>query len=351
MTVALLIGAALMLAAGIFLQIWSLQPARVGAQYSLQLPVVFLYGLGGGALLLFISFPDSVSEGQAIGFSLGGAAGFVAFFMLCSFAWLSKTRNVDSLSKKIADLEIENKSLSRNLIAIERKKSHTLPPLRHDRISCQINEERKFKIGFITGDLASVIGIDVWVNSENTHMEMSRITEPTISATVRYLGAMKDDRGKIVRDVIADELSQLMGAETYVPSGHVLTTTAGAIKESHRANRLLHVAAVEGEPRQGYRPVRDIGSCVRALLSEIDRLNRNGEHLESVIIPLLGTGGGNSDLPRTARVMISTCVDYLLSHRDSEVQVIYLLAHTGAHVAACEHAIKQEPRLATHPNY
>ncbi|MEU6802374.1 hypothetical protein [Streptomyces neyagawaensis] len=30
----------------------------------------------------------------------------------------------------------------------------------------------------ITGNIANVLGTDVWVNSENTRMEMSRIDKP-----------------------------------------------------------------------------------------------------------------------------------------------------------------------------
>lgn len=333
-----------MLVAGVALQVWTLRPSQLGAQYALQLPVVFLYAMAS-ALILFVSFPDSVTEGRALGFSLGGATGFFAFFMMCSFAWLSRTRKRDALGKEFAELRRENRSLVKKLAAKETIQ-HADIPLRHEEESHPLRKARKFKIGIITGDLNNVTGVDVWVNSENTRMEMSRITEPTVSAAVRYLGAQRDVHGKVIKDVIADELRDLMSGEQQVHPGQVLTTTSGHIEKTHGAKRVLHVATVEGEPGQGYRPVRDIGSCVRNALAEIDRLNVGGEKLRSAILPLFGTGGGSSDLPRTAEILVSACADYLLSHRESELRVVYVLAHTGAHVAACELALHRDPRVA-----
>src|SRR5690349_20585665 len=128
----LLAGAVLMLISGICLQIWSVRPARIGAQYALQLPVVLLYALGA-AMLLFVSFPDSVSEGRAIGFTLGGAAGFAGFFMISAFAWLSRTRNPDMLAKKVVELETKNRSLSRKIATKSEAAAHE-GPLRHERV-------------------------------------------------------------------------------------------------------------------------------------------------------------------------------------------------------------------------
>lgn len=345
LTITLLVGAMMALIGGVVLQVWTLRPARAGAQYALQLPVVLLYALSGSSLL-FLLFPDSVSEGRAAGFALGGAAGFVGFFMISSFAWLSRTRKMDALLKRVAHLESENRAMSRRLAITPSEQPLEAPPVAHERVTCQLRESRKFQVGFITGSLSSVTGIDVWVNSENTRMEMSRVTEPTISAAVRYLGSVRDEVGRVVKDSVADELRDLMGGESQVPAGHVLATSASNLEATHGTKRILHVAAVEGELGRGYRPVQDIGNCVRNVLSEIDRLNNNGEKLRSAVVPLFGTGGGNSDLPRTAQLIVTACVDYLSSHRASQLRAVYLLAHTGAHVAACEDALAGDPRLS-----
>jgi len=39
----------------------------------------------------------------------------------------------------------------------------------------------------ITGDIQNIKEIDVWVNSENTNMQMARHFERSISAIIRYL--------------------------------------------------------------------------------------------------------------------------------------------------------------------
>jgi len=54
-------------------------------------------------------------------------------------------------------------------------------------------------LGIATGNLADVRkGIaDVWVNPENTNMEMARAYDPSISGMIRYYGAIRDNTGYI----------------------------------------------------------------------------------------------------------------------------------------------------------
>ncbi|MFD0395224.1 hypothetical protein ACFQ3Z_35860 [Streptomyces nogalater] len=103
----------------------------------------------------------------------------------------------------------------------------------------------------ITGNLANVLGTDVWVNSENTRMEMSRVDEPTLSATIRYHGGRRDTAGHLVHDTIALELAEHMAGRSHVTAGSVLVTGPGQLQESHQVRRVLHVAAVEENPAPG----------------------------------------------------------------------------------------------------
>jgi hypothetical protein len=50
------------------------------------------------------------------------------------------------------------------------------------------------EIGVITGDIQNIKEVDVWVNSENTNMQMSRPFERSISGTIATL--RKKDRAK-----------------------------------------------------------------------------------------------------------------------------------------------------------
>ncbi|MFH8840121.1 hypothetical protein [Streptomyces sp. NPDC017868] len=336
----------ILMAAGIGLQIWSSSPDRAGRQYALQLPSIFLYSLGG-ALLLFSLFPDSISEGRALGFTLGGATGFVAFFMLASFGWLSRTNQRDEVLAALATAREETATAERQL-EIEQVIVRPPRPLQQcARVLAPLRGDAKHRVGFVTGNLANVTDIDVWVNTENTRMEMSRITEPTISGTVRYLGGRRDAAGNLVQDTIASELARRMSGVSGVMAGQVVTTASGELIESHGVRRIVHVAAVEGEPGSGYRQVRDVGRCVRNVLAELDRLNREGEDLQSVVLPLFGTGASDGDLRGTVETMVSAIVDYLRTHPSSLVAEVFLLAYTDVHEALCRLVLDLEPQLDT----
>jgi hypothetical protein len=67
------------------------------------------------------------------------------------------------------------------------------------------------RIGVVSGSIGRVRFADVWVNPENTDMEMPRIREFSISAIIRYGGARPDQAGRVTEDLIADELSAAVG--------------------------------------------------------------------------------------------------------------------------------------------
>jgi exonuclease III len=85
-------------------------------------------------------------------------------------------------------------------------------------------------IGILTGDLQFVQEkIDIWVNSENTNMQMARFYDRSGSAVIRYFGAKRDDRGRVVEDTIAIELAKVMGGDASVDPGTIIVTTAGEL--------------------------------------------------------------------------------------------------------------------------
>ncbi|WP_225827014.1 macro domain-containing protein [Streptomyces naphthomycinicus] len=333
-----------LIATGIGLQVWATGPRGQGRRYALQLPAVLLYSLAS-ALFLYSVFPDSVSQGRAMGFGLGGAAGFAGFFMLASYAWLSRTRPHDETAGALKAALKENARLRRRLDSALAAHDAPVPPARSARYEASIKGDRRHRLGMITGNLANVVGVDVWVNPENTRMEMSRITEPTISATIRYHGGTRDAGGHLVADTIASELAGRMAGHTHVAAGQVLITGPGELHGSHGVKRVAHVAAVEGEPASGFRQVMDLERCVRNLLGEVDRLNEAGEPLRSVVLPLLGTGGGNSDLGRTAEELASAVLGYFQAHPASPVRTVYLLAHTDAQAEVCRSVLTVLPEL------
>ncbi|MEV4786592.1 macro domain-containing protein [Streptomyces tuirus] len=337
---------AVLTAAGIALQIWSSAPSRAERQYALQLPSVLLYSLAA-ALFLFSVFPESLTEGRALGFGLSGAAGFAAFFMLISFTWLARTRGRDELTSQLKKAQRENAGLRRQLAGERSSGEGPRPLAQSTRYDVPLRGSRRHRIGVVTGNLANVIGVDVWVNSENTRMEMSRVDEPTVSAAIRYHGGRRDGAGHLVDDAIAEELADQMDGRQHMSAGQVLVTGSGELLESHQVRKIVHVAAVEGEPGSGYRQVMDLGRCARNILAEVDRLTVAGEPLRSVVLPLLGTGGGNSDLRRTVDTLLAATVSYFEAHPASRIRVLYLLAYTDVQEAACRTALDSCPELST----
>ena len=345
----LLIGAtALLILVGVGLQIWVSGSARMGRQYALQLPSALLYALAG-ALFLFSAFPDSTAEGRALGFSLGGAAAFAAFFLLASFTWLSKTRDRDELAAEIKRLKRQNAELRRELAGERPRAAAPRQLMAGTRHEVSVRGARGHRLGLITGNLVNVSGVDVWVNTENTRMEMSRINDPTISAAIRYHGGRRDAGGHLTHDTIALELAERMGGQAQVAPGQVLVTGPGELARTHQVKRVIHVASVEGEPASGFRPVLDLERCVRNVLAETDRLNDEGESLRSIVLPLLGTGGGNNDLRKTADTLAAAVTGYFRSHPASRVRTVYLLAYTDVQAAVCAAALGLDPDLAGRP--
>jgi len=202
-------------------------------------------------------------------------------------------------------------------------------------------------IGILTGDIEGVRGVDVWVNSENTQMVMARHYENAISAIIRFLGAEKDESGAIIQDAVYDALREKMGASSSVPPTHVIATDSGALAASHGVQRIFHVASVQGEPSNGYHPVQNIERCIANALRTFDEeASRDGANLNSILIPLFGTGTGRGDLRTLAGRMIRTAVDYLRNEEgSSKLKSVHFLAFSRREREVCLGILDSEPML------
>lgn len=191
------------------------------------------------------------------------------------------------------------------------------------------------RVGIVTGDLRRIRCADVWVNPENTNMRMPRFEECSISAIIRYEGALRDAAGHVVRDSIAVELAEQVAGQTPVAPGTAIVTGPGELLHSNGVRHVVHVAAVHGEPGEGYRQIAGVGRCVINALAEVDRLNAAApDHpagpLDSVLFPLLGTGQGGADPEPTATALLGATLDYLTAVPASgrTVGTVYFLAYT-----------------------
>lgn len=236
-------------------------------------------------------------------------------------------------------------------------------------------------IGYQTGDIMGVRGVDVWVNSENTQMSMARFCESAISASIRFHGAENFVYGDLVlasEDDIAVDLAaeaskemrrqldetmrelddpgqrralrRVRGKGVHVAPYTVIFTISGMlIHPPTRVRLVAHVAAVEGKPTKGFFVVDDIGRCVQAVIAEIAAKNaarRRGEPYRSVLFPLFGTGQARADPARVVDQLIAGAIEAAKTqqpeHRPNE---IYFLAYTEGQRDVLERELSAFPEL------
>jgi len=200
------------------------------------------------------------------------------------------------------------------------------------------------RVGFITGDIRRVKSADIWVNSENTSMEMSRFEEHSVSAVIRYLAARRDETGHVLADLVADELDRKMTGRGQVAPGTPIVTVAGHLLESNGVRYVVHVAAVQGEPGAGYRQVHDIGTCVSRALDAASRLSGAEPDLSTILFPILGTGVGGAEPTSTLRTLLGAAIDHLLTVGGA-LRTVLFLAYNAADLAACETVFAADPRI------
>jgi O-acetyl-ADP-ribose deacetylase (regulator of RNase III) len=199
----------------------------------------------------------------------------------------------------------------------------------------------KKRVGILTGDMRHVTGIDVWVNSENTDMQMARYYDRSGSAVMRYFGAKRDRAGQVVEDTIANELAAAMGTARSVSPGTILVTSAGELRESNGVKRIFHAAAVQGQPGVGYKTVPDVETCVSAALATADRAEYSQEDLRTMLFPLIGTGTGGGEVRETVGRLIGTVINYFELNRNCTIGAAYFLAFTDRERDACLSVLSQ----------
>lgn len=213
------------------------------------------------------------------------------------------------------------------------------------RIEYGVQSRPGTKIGLITGDIQNIEGIDVWVNSENTNMQMARFHDMGVSGVIRWLGAEKKRNGRIERDVIAEELRQLMDGDNEVDAGTVLPTGSGALGRSHGVQRIFHAAVVDGQVGRGYRPIDDVGACVRCALELMDDPEFAADDLATILFPLMGTGRAGAGIDDSMARLVTTCLAHLDNRPDTRVRGIYVIARTPQHLDAGLTVLNRTPGL------
>jgi len=201
------------------------------------------------------------------------------------------------------------------------------------------------KLCIITGDLRNIQGIDIWVNSENTNMQMARYYDFSVSSIIRYEGAEKTITGRVKRDLINDELESIMDGEYSVPPAQVIATSSGLLKQGNGVKRIFHVAAVEGGIGTGYRVVESVDQCVTNALKLADSDTFADEGLRNILIPLLGIGTRLKSPRDTVRSLFVAALSYLRDYPSSRIEDVYFLAWSEAELDLCRSILSGDERI------
>jgi hypothetical protein len=316
----ILVVAFICLGSGIALFLWAVRRPRARYVNSTNLIAWLLIGLFP-TLILFSFFPDSSAEGQFVGIGVSGAvAAFCAFLLFGSRAGAAAIAR----DQRFNELEAENERLRAQSAAAAPDRRHPIGEQLELRYRMTKKPVRELVI--LTGELIDVRGVDVWVSSENTYMQMARYYDRSVSSMVRYLGAYKDAGGHPVEDVVADELAARMleiGSMGVQPAT-VITTGSGELETTHGVRRIYHVAAAQGQVGVGYVPVGNIAECVTNALAELDREEVPSP---SILFPLLGLGTASGDSAIVSQLM-AAAAQYVRQHPDSSVRKIcFLVRH------------------------
>ncbi len=325
------------LAIGLGLYIWLSVRRNVPYFYTTNLISWLLIALFP-VLLIFSFFPASSFTGTIKGVSMGGAIGAFVFIWWYGSQSANKASQVD---KRINDLsgvlEAREEELQQLRGAPKEDQERVPSVLREtDIYGYKLEERRSKRIALVTGDIRNVKVADIWVNSENTNMQMSRFYERSISAIIRYLGAKKDNVGNISKDVIANELAEVMGDNLYVQPATVLVTGAGELQRTHNVKRIFHVASVHGEVGVGYNPIHNIEFCVTNALEKADSEEIKSLGLKSILFPLMGTGKAGGNLKETAEKLLQAAISHMETTEDSTIEDVYFLTWTDIELDTCK---------------
>jgi O-acetyl-ADP-ribose deacetylase (regulator of RNase III) len=335
---------------GLGMYIWLVR-SEVSYFYSTNIVTWLLIALFP-VLLIFSYFPDNSITGTIKSFSMGGAIAAFAFIWWYGSRMAIHAKEIDTRIEKIRmDFHVKLQAVEEELEqfrASTTKTDEKIVPtvlLEPKVIVYKLKEGDGKYIGFSTGDIRSVKVADIWVNSENTNMQMSRFYERTISAIIRYLGAKKDFAGNITQDVIANELAQIMENVHSVQPGTVLVTEAGELSKTNNVKKVFHVGAVQGEIGFGYRPVSNIETCITNVLVKADSNELKSVDLKSILFPLIGTGSARGDLQSIAERIILSAVSYLETAKDSTIERVYFLTWTNVELETCRKILESSGRV------
>jgi nudix-type nucleoside diphosphatase (YffH/AdpP family) len=260
-----------------------------------------------------------------------------------------RSRTIEDPKLLIAALSLQQELNS----AREETRAQARRPLAYSARPRKLKERPDLLIGYKTGPINGVRDASLWVNSENEDMIMDRFIGRSISANIRWLGAIKDDQDNVIEDVINNELRRKIGNKAPARIGTVFETESGALESTHGVRAVFHVATVKGGGAgAGFRAdLEDLAMCVRTVLVRAHDRNLRfrptslifgKKNCESILFPMLGAGDGGLRIEAVVPRLFEAAVNFYHEHlTTTTVKEIYFLAFTGEHKSACDAALDE----------
>ena len=271
---------------------------------------------------------------------------FLIFIFDCIYLLIynkeNKKNQIDKnkLQAEVNKLQAEIKKLTENSSQLNKNTNQQVIPTRNI-FNYKFKPFKNKYITLVTGDIRDIDFIDIWVNSENTNMQMSRYYELSISGIIRYLGAKKDKNNNVIEDIINNELSNSLNNALYVQPATVIITSAGKLEETHNVKKIFHVASVQGEVGVGYRPIYNIKRCVTNPLKEAEKV----ENISTILFPLIGTGQAKRNLEEISKKLIDSAINYINCYKNSKIRGIFFLVRTQSALKVCRKILNEYGEL------
>lgn len=281
----------------------------------------------------------------------------------------AQTRRIQALEDKWKSRQ-PIKDRARNELSVERFK---LPEHR----------QHPARIHIASGAIHQLPGVEVIVNSENDHFQMSRFHETfTVSCSLRQAGSLiHEASGAVLEDTVQWELdayvNEVIKARP-VRLGYVVPTSAGhpesALRTINGTRYIFHAVTVTVTPQFRQRsmiPIETddgIRKCTVNVLNLVAQVNRKHgiiapeslvmsggrkpfdeqlaasrqyTDIRSIIMPFFGAGYGGRRVDEVIPPMLHGIREFLSDNPDTSLQDIYLCAYFQQEIATLRNQMRE----------
>ena len=118
----------------------------------------------------------------------------------------------------------------------------------------------------------------------------------------------------------------------------MIPTGSGELRRNN-VKWIFHVAAVLGQPREGYRPIERIERCVTNSFRRAASDEFRDDPPASFLFPIFGTGPGGGDLKDHAERCIGAAVECLEARLGGSIRKAYFYVWTETGWEICQSVI------------